>query len=116
MNGSGGSGTSHTVTITDANGCSVSQTFNISCVTGIESMLNAGVLNIYPNPTKDVLNIVTNNSDIKHIRITDVSGRVLLETTTGDSDIRLNINFSNGLYILEVRTDKAMARFNVVKE
>ncbi|GAB4202358.1 MAG: hypothetical protein Fur0023_08180 [Bacteroidia bacterium] len=116
LNGSGGSGTSHTVTITDANGCSVTQTFTISCVTGIESIVNAGVVNIYPNPTKDVLNIVTNNTDIKHIRIMDVSGRVLLESTTNDSDIHLNINFSNGLYVLEIRTDKGMARFNVVKE
>ncbi|GAB4199492.1 MAG: hypothetical protein Fur0023_01880 [Bacteroidia bacterium] len=116
LNGSGGSGTSHTVTITDANGCSVTETFTISCVTGIESMMNTGVVNIYPNPAKDVLNIVTNNNDMKHIRIMDVSGRVVLETTTNDHDIRLNINFSNGLYVLEVRTDNGVARFNVVKE
>ncbi len=116
LNGTGASGTSHTVTITDANGCSVTKTFTISCVTGIESLMNTGVVNIYPNPAKDVLNIVTNNNDTKHIRIMDVSGRVVLETITGDNDIRLNINFSNGLYVLEIRTENGVARFNIVKE
>lgn len=117
LNGTGGSGTTHTVTITDANGCSVLQTFTVSCVTGIESMTNAGVLNVYPNPNNGIFTVTTIDNATKNIKITDVLGRIITEFTTTEKDVNINIeNFSRGIYLLEIRTDKGIAKFNVVKE
>ncbi|MEW6772433.1 MAG: T9SS type A sorting domain-containing protein [Bacteroidota bacterium] len=117
LNGSGGSGTTHTVTIIDSNGCSVYQTFTISCVTGVESMMNAGIMNVYPNPNNGVFTITTIDNTTKNIRILDVTGRMIKEISTNDKDVNINIeNFSRGIYLLEIRTDKGIAKFNVVKE
>jgi hypothetical protein len=115
--GTSGTGTTYTITITDAGGCSTSQTFTITCVTGIQSLANAGIVNVYPNPNNGLFTVVTNNKNLKSIKITDITGRLLYSGNTSDKEVQLNIShFNSGMYILEIISNGEIARFNIIKE
>lgn len=116
--GTSGSGTTYTVVVIDqTTGCTTSQTFTITCVTGIQSLENVGIVNIYPNPSNGLFTVVTNNTFTKSIKITDIIGRVLYLGNTSDKEVQLNIShFNSGMYILEVISNGEVARFNIIKE
>jgi hypothetical protein len=63
-------------------------------------------INIFPNPTSGVLNIVVAND--AHIQIMDVSGRVILmeKDLTGGKVASINVSeLSNGVYIVKIQND-----------
>lgn len=59
-------------------------------------------VHIYPNPVQDILKIETENNFNHIYRITDCTGRVLLQSAelTNSIDVR---NLSNGIYLLQVQ-------------
>lgn len=66
---------------------------------------------IYPNPAKNYINLRLNNS--AKIKISDFSGRILLEQMYNPGLNRINIErFSSGIYILQI-TEKN--KFNTHK-
>ena len=58
------------------------------------------VINVYPNPASDVVNIVGWNT-IKQMQLYDLSGRKINEWSTGQQTISIN-NLNNGTYILKM--------------
>ena len=59
---------------------------------------------IYPNPATDVVHIKANN--LKHITLTDVTGRVLKRYTTVVNNNSINItNLSQGIYFIILEDD-----------
>jgi hypothetical protein len=67
----------------------------------IDISINAEDVKIYPNPTRDILNIEMPNSLNYNLIIRDVTGRIVhQETINGSSQISV-INFENGLYLSE---------------
>ncbi len=117
LNGTSGNGTSYTVIVTDANGCSTSQTFTVGCVTSIASISANGGIAVYPNPNNGTFVISTNNTSMKMIRVMDVTGRVMALTQSNEKDVEMNItNYSRGMYVIEVESEKGIDRINVVKE
>ena len=62
-------------------------------------------VDIYPNPSKGLLNVHTAASEINYIRVMDLHGRVLLERTDVDAnELPLKTRIPTGVYIVEIRT------------
>jgi len=75
---------------------------------------------IYPNPTNDNLTIILkNNSKLKDINFIDFSGKILKPRGIKINNERIDINisnFNNGVYILELITDRDLNRVKIVIE
>ncbi len=73
-------------------------------------------ISVYPNPAKDVLNIVGWDK-IKQMELYDISGRKLNEWKTAQSTIRID-NLANGTYILkaELRSGEMIEQKLVVSK
>lgn len=102
-------------TYTDTNGCSDTATNNINvitCATGI-NYLNTSNFNIelYPQPTKDMVNINLINSFNKNIeiKITDITGKEIekkeLEVNQGKTQFS-TLHLPNGIYILQLKNSQ----------
>ena len=81
-------------------------------ITGMVTPLNAGNVQVYPNPVKEQLNIVldSNHGKIQQMVIRTISGQVLSKKTVSQGDLAdegvLSVDISNlesGLYLLEVQ-------------
>jgi len=68
-------------------------------------------ITIYPNPTKDIINISSSNS-IKNIQVFNFLGKRILETT--QSQINLS-EFNSGLYLIKTETNQGEITKKVVK-
>jgi PKD repeat protein len=77
------------------------QSITVSVNTISENNLN--LINVYPNPSKGIFTIENLNVNDASIRVTDISGRILLETNINRSFSKLNLNeLSDGLYFLTI--------------
>ena len=68
-------------------------------------------VNIYPNPSNDVVNIAT-DLKVKAVMLYDVSGKLVWNATyERKSNFQLDVsNLDHGIYFLNIMTDKGMAR------
>ncbi|MEM9299389.1 MAG: T9SS type A sorting domain-containing protein [Bacteroidota bacterium] len=70
--------------------------------------------NAYPNPFQDVINVATLGHDVKSIRITTSSGKVVF--TGGSKTKAINSeSFPKGLYIMNIYTEKDQFNLRLVK-
>ncbi|MCX6352658.1 MAG: T9SS type A sorting domain-containing protein [Bacteroidetes bacterium] len=81
---------------------------------------NKSGIRVYPNPTRDVLNIETNNFKGGNfsVLLTDILGRNLIEKTTNSTqNISLDIsNLPDGIYLVSVIADGLRENVKVVKK
>jgi hypothetical protein len=96
----------YSVTLTDANGCSSTNTFTIDNKVGI-SQIESDLVTIYPNPSSNGLfNISIENKYTNEllIDVLDISGRRILRTQTNNEAIfEIDLSeFANGLYFVKV--------------
>lgn len=78
---------------------------------GIEEMGKIGVM-VYPNPTKDMLNIVT-NSTISNVIVSDFSGRAVINCNSKTIDVS---TLKNGVYFVKVQTPQGISNIKFVKD
>ncbi|MDT0558940.1 T9SS type A sorting domain-containing protein [Ichthyenterobacterium sp. W332] len=71
--------------------------------------------NIYPNPTKGIVNINANKEVISSVIIYDVLGKTILSTNEIDNGINMS-NLKNGIYIIKIRSDKATITKRIIKQ
>ncbi|MCX6208839.1 MAG: T9SS type A sorting domain-containing protein [Bacteroidetes bacterium] len=68
---------------------------------------NSFIVNIYPNPVSNVLNVRITNADAKQIRVFDMNGKTVYTTTaissTGTTTIPVS-NLSKATYFVEITT------------
>lgn len=71
---------------------------------GVTEITKADLFNIYPNPVNDVLHIESKDgSMIQSIRLTDMSGRVVMEQLASSDKVQLNTSsLAKGVYILMI--------------
>jgi IgGFc binding protein/type IX secretion system substrate protein len=82
-------------------------------VTSIEDQI-AEAMNVYPNPTKDIIKIDTRNGEviIEKIEVIDIQGVVLmtiLDINSTTEQVNLE-NLANGAYVIQITTNKAKVR------
>ena len=68
---------------------------------------------VYPNPTKNILNIVSGLDNVEHI-LYDLTGKILIQRSNSNQ-VDLT-RFSNGVYLLEIWHDGKFYRSKIIKE
>jgi hypothetical protein len=96
------------VTVTDAAGCSLTDTVFVSFPDGINELTDQQFY-IYPNPASDqvYINISNANRMSLNVSIIDLSGRVVLQETISSATINTS-SLANGIYLLKLNTSKAI--------
>jgi len=78
--------------------------------------LKTPLLNIYPNPTSDILNIRTSNSEHIGIEISTLNGQVLLSSELKGTTHQLNLSsFKKGVYFISIRSKDFVTTRKIVK-
>jgi len=84
--------------------------------TAISALVIQKKINIYPNPTKEILSI-NSNFDFNRISIYDLSGKIVQSEnySQGINDHTLSVNLKKGVYIVKVSNDdeEALSKFIV---
>lgn len=106
------------VLVTGANGCVT--TFQVEITTGIQDPTLVAKVNLFPNPTSDIL-FVKMDLPIQSgdkIQLYSIDGKVLLEKNLNDGDelIEMNLrNFNNGIYIMQLTVEQGVVTKRVIK-
>jgi hypothetical protein len=81
---------------------------------GIEKVEVSQNINVYPNPTRDMLHIVS-DLQIKQIEIYDANGKLVKQIVNPEQTISI-VELPKGIYTLQIQTDKGIAIKKVVKQ
>ncbi len=93
------------------NGCSDTDTINVTFWDdlGIEDENIKSEIDVYPNPTKGNINIISNNHKIENVHIYNSIGKLLNTFVINNNEISLDIsNFKKGIYILKLQCKNAV--------
>lgn len=102
----------YTVVITDAAGCTFTETYEVISTASIEDATGDALL-VFPNPTEGVLHVQHHDQYV--VTVLDATGRTLVrQTAYVDADIDLS-QFDSGLYAVAVQKGGAQIIRKVVK-
>ncbi|HXH19013.1 MAG TPA: T9SS type A sorting domain-containing protein, partial [Chitinophagales bacterium] len=113
------------VTVTDDNGCEISDTIEVEVLPPGQPKPDRFDVSVYPNPFNDHLfvDITSKEADVGYIIITDVLGRklftLLIDIQQGENKYQLRMGgiLSSGTYVMEVVTGKGNEKVKkVVRE
>lgn len=89
-------------------------TSNVDIITLINEK-SALQLNVYPNPTKDILNIRWAEGGKTNISISDISGKIIFQSTeVGNFKQLPTQNFSKGMYIIQIQNEKGLGLSKII--
>lgn len=71
-------------------------------------------LQIFPNPTKNIINI-KNITEIENIKIFDYLGKEVLTQTENNNEINVE-NLSKGIYLIEINSENRKVYKKLIKE
>jgi predicted extracellular nuclease len=81
---------------------------------------NAIDFSVFPNPSNDFINIqINNNENLKEVKLYDISGKMIyLQTIKDNNSIqKMDIStLSNGVYFVEIISEKAVATKKIIKQ
>jgi hypothetical protein len=81
---------------------------------------NTEIVNIYPNPSNDIINIATLSNSIIEIRIVDLQGRIVESSPiiSGSTNLTYSVaNLTNGYYFIElIDSNNSMSRATFIKK
>lgn len=92
----------YTVTVTDANGCSVVYQSEVDCVTGIGAQ-PALKIALYPNPAEDMVYIDVPAGDNYDVTMYDMTGRVIMQLNISQHTQVSLVDIAKGMYTIEVK-------------
>lgn len=77
----------------------------------------ANNLKVYPNPTKDILNLSSSTTLINNVELTDLNGRIVKSfNLNGIAQTELNVSdLTSGMYFVSVETDLGKGTTKIVK-
>ncbi len=85
---------------------------NVLLSIGVEEYHSS--IEIYPNPAKDFINIVQENTLFEYLKVYDITGKLVIEQNINDLITCLDIsNFQSGVYFIALKTDKNSAEMRV---
>ncbi len=102
----------------------LSATFGDDKIAWYENMTTIGIetipqnaISIYPNPTTGKITLDFAQADIRELKITNLTGKILFEKTDVQPNETIDLSgLPGGIYILNVRTDNGLLTRKVVKE
>lgn len=105
-------------TITDNAGNNQTCSFVVTVNTfvGIETLQQKGI-SIYPNPANDILHIDFTENNIQKLTIKSIEGKTMFEKTKINQNEIIDLSdYSSGVYIINLQTDKEIVTTKIVKE
>ena len=94
--------------------------WQLNNLTSIKDIEDVKTLRVYPNPVKEKLNIITNNSEkIKKIYVFDLSGKTVMVQTSREEGRQIDVkNLEKGIYIIQAvdNRNSVVFREKVIKE
>lgn len=74
------------------------------------------VMDVYPQPANERLNVVfVNRDDSRRLVLRSLEGKVLYESSTGEMSLEIDLSaLSEGMYVLEVQSDRGAESFPVL--
>ena len=105
---------------TDANSCSAmdTKTVNVSLCTGITELSNTSI-SIYPNPAKDVINVMMDASIFNNttVELYDAIGKLVIaeKVVNNNTTIRID-NLAKGIYTIRVISEGKQLSRRIIKE
>ncbi|MCX8486364.1 MAG: T9SS type A sorting domain-containing protein [Crocinitomicaceae bacterium] len=94
------------VTITDDNGCSLANTFQLTSTAGLTSTDALIEIQLYPNPTSLGLTIDAGNESLDHLLVLNMFGQNIFEMDlTGHSYFLNTADFATGLYLVKLTSN-----------
>ncbi len=114
---SGLAGGVYNVTVTDANGCTVANSYTVNSFVGMEE-LDASTVNVYPNPSNGKFNIKFNMGMLDNLKVEvlDLAGRIVItKELTSSPEMELDMSTSSeGTYILHISNDSSQITKRIV--
>lgn len=114
---------SYTVTITDAQGCTVMDTILVNSPTGVIAYDGEFGVSVYPNPIVDKANIEIHNGPadgILYITVFDVTGKLIeskQDNVTKDDVTQVSfVNLPPGAYLMEIRMGDSKITVKVFRQ
>jgi hypothetical protein len=99
--------------------CGVSDTSNCVVINDVgldENDLNFNV-QLYPNPTEDILTIEVFGANLKQLFVTDLNGKILSKQQAFGNTNNLNVkNLSTGVYLVNIETEYGVLVRRFVKK
>ena len=105
-------------TVIDAAGNNAECSFDvlINTYVGIKELEEIGI-SIYPNPTNGIIEFDFAENNIQKIKITDITGRVVIEKITIQQNETIDLSgFDSGIYIVILETGKGSFTAKIIKE
>lgn len=109
----------HTVTIQDGYGCITTEVFEISTSVNVYDLDLASKIKIYPNPTREVLNILIDDNradDIYEVLLYDIRGSIIYRSKFEKGSSVDISHIPTGLYILHLNFGNSYYRQKIIKE
>lgn len=74
-------------------------------------------LKVFPNPAQNEVNIILPSAlESANVRLYDVLGKIIMETTVSANNSKLNLSaFSKGIYLLKIEAEESSKTFKLVK-
>ena len=97
----------YAVIVTTA-GCADTSTCTTINQTGIDELDLSAAINLYPNPTVDLINLVSKSSNIEGYKVMDLNGRIVLtsELNIPSQNIQFSVaKLAMGTYKVEIKTE-----------
>ena len=92
-----------------------SKIVRLRTTTSSNDLQNRIAVKIFPNPTKDVLNIELAEAQNAQLTLTDINGRILLYKNLTDKSSKINIeHLSKGYYNVQIQAGKQSASKKIV--
>jgi len=72
---------------------------------------------VFPNPAKTIVNITSNNKNIKEITLSDMQGRILKTENINNTNAQIDIsNYQSGTYLITIKTDYGTSNSKLIIE
>ena len=103
--------------VTWSDGCTVkTHEVKVDVVTGISSLESLPLVNLYPNPVKDVFYLEFHDEAAKTISVLNMLGDVVFETTTDQVQLEISsASYASGIYALIVESNSGSQTLKLVK-
>ena len=108
-----------TFILTNSNNCDsiVTLDLTINSSSEINTYAKQYEIQVFPNPTNDVLNVSLDKYKIKEVSLLDIQGRVILTQSNLLDKNRIDLsNFVAGIYFLNIMTFEGTINLRIVKK
>jgi hypothetical protein len=101
-----------------ANGKSVSSSvaIKVEAATSVDNISDSGIV-VYPNPCTTMLNIRSESSIIREVKVLNISGNVVISVAPNTEVVQLGTeNLVKGIYIISIKTDDKIYTKRIIKQ